>query len=243
MPQLAGPIATLAPEPRGGIIGLVPGDLVGGVGGLAFVASVVAQNVLRSVHLPANNASAATVSAYYASHHSTSLALAALYPVGAIGLAAFLGALLSRLWSPTVRAAALAGAFGGTGIIAMFTMTLATDTALAEYVHRGQHAAGVVSAMWITHNAIFGLLLVSIGVALAGLSAATATAGLVPAAWKKVGLIAAAALVVTGACNPALVGGSKLLYLGLAGFIAWVLFVTSAAVALLRQRESAASDN
>lgn len=243
MSQVVDPVPRLGVEPRGGVTKLVSASVVGGVGGLAFVASVIAQNILRSINLPSGNASAASVSAYYGSHHSTSLVLAALYPIGAVGLAAFLGALLSRLWSPTVRAPALAGAFGATGIIAMFTMTLATDTALAQYVHRGHPAAAVVSAMWIAHNAVFGLLLVSIGIALAGLSAASAGAGLVPSAWKPVGLLAGVALAVAGGFTPALVGGSKILGLGLAGFVVWVVFVAAVAVALLRRRGEVVSDH
>lgn len=214
---------------------LAPASVVGGVGGLVFVVTVVVQNVLRAVDLPANNASATSVSAYYAAHHVTSIFLAALYPLGAVGLAAFVGALLSKLLSPAVRAPALAGALGAAGIIATYTMTLASDTALAQYVHRGHPAADVVSAMWITHNAIFGVLLVSIGVALAGLSAACAGAGLLPTSWKRFGLLGAVALLVAGGCTPALVDGSKVIVVGLVGFISWLLFVASAATALLRR--------
>lgn len=219
---------------------LAPSGLVGGIGGLCFVASVVAQNILRAIHMPANDASASSVAAYYASHHATTLALAACYPIGAIGLASFLGALLSRLTDSGVRAAAIAGAFGAAGIIAMFTMTAATDVALAQYVRRGHADEAVVSALWVTHNAVFGVLLVSIGVALAGLSAASATARIVPPAWKGLGLLGGVALAVAGGFTPALVDGSHILILGLLGFVVWMLFVLTSAWALFRDRDSAA---
>jgi hypothetical protein len=218
--------------------GLLPAGLVGGVGGLVFVATVVAQNVVRAKDLPANDAGAASVAAYYAAHHGTTVLLAALYPVGALGLACFLGAMLSRLSAAGVRAPALAGAFGATGIIAMFTMTVATDVALAEYVHRGSASAAVVSALWVLHNAVFGVLLVSIGVALIGFSAAAAADGLVPDAWKGIGLVGGIALAVAGACTPAIVDGSKVIGVGLVGFVAWGVFVVTCAVALIRRRVS-----
>jgi|SRR5579884_2274016 len=234
-------VTTTAPGQVRGATKLAPAQLVGGIGGLVFAVSVAAQNLLRSVDLPGDNANPASVTAYYASHRGVTLALAALYPIGALGLAAFLGALLSRLSAPAVRGAALAGGFGGAGIIAMFTVTLATDTALAQYVHHGHPAPDVVSAMWLTHNAVFGVLLVSIGVALAGLSAASAGAGLVPAAWKRVGLIGAIALAVAGGCTPALLDGSKVLILGLLGFLTWLLFVATAAIALIRRSTAGAA--
>lgn len=212
---------------------LAPAGMVGGIGGLLFVVTVVVQNVVRAGNLPANDASTAKIVAYYAGHLGTTELLAALYPVGAIGLACFLGALLSRL-PGAVRAPALAGGFGATGIIAMFTMTVATDVALAEYVHRGAPGTAEVSALWVLHNAVFAVLLVSIGVALAGLSAAAAAAGVVANAWKGIGLLGGIALAVAGACAPAIVGGSAILGLGLVGFIAWLLFVVVTAIALLR---------
>jgi hypothetical protein len=236
---MAGASPALKADQRTHLSRLAPSGLVGGIGGLCFVASVVVQNILRAVHTPSNDASASSVIAYYASHHATTLALSACYPVGAIGLAFFLGALLSRLSASAVRAPAIAGAFGATGILAMFTMTAATDLALAQYIQRGHADPAVVTGLWVTHNAVFGVLLVSIGVALAGLSAAGATAGIVPTAWKGIGLIGGIALGIAGGFTPALIDGSHILVLGLVGFVAWLLFVVTAATALLRERAEA----
>jgi hypothetical protein len=235
---MVAPSAAPRPDRRAPLGQLAPSGLVGGIAGLCFVASVVAQNILRAVHGPSNDAGASSITAYYASHHTTTLALAACYPVGAIGLAFFLGALLSRLSGPAVRAPAIAGAFGAAGILAMFTMTAATDVALAQYIQRGHADPAVVTGLWVTHNAVFGVLLVSIGVALAGLSAASVTAGIVPTAWKGIGLIGGIALAVAGGFTPALVDGSHVLVLGLVGFVAWVVFVVTAATALLRDRDA-----
>lgn len=215
---------------------LAPASLVGGIGGLVFVATVIAQNAIRGLTGPALNASAASVTQFYASHRASTFVLACLYPLGAAGLAAFAGTLGSRLAaSGPSRAPALAGVLGAAGIFATYTMTIATDLALAGYVHRGGPEPGVVSALWVTHNTVFGVLLVSIAVALAGLSAAAAACGLVAKPWKAVGAVGALALAVTGAATPALVDGSRLIGLGLAGFLGWIAFVVAAALALLRR--------
>lgn len=214
---------------------LLPAHLVGGVGGLVFVATVVAQNAIRGLAGPAQAASAATVTHFYATHRASTLALAALYPIGALGLASFVGAVGTRLGTARFRAPTLAGILGAAGIFATFTMMVATDVALAGYVHRGGSDAGVVSALWTTHNAVFGVLLVSIAVALAGLSAAASSSGLVGRVWKPIGTLGAVALLVTGAATPAVIDGSSVLGLGLIGFLGWLAFVVAAAIALLRQ--------
>lgn len=214
--------------------GLAPADVVGGVGGLVFVATVIAQNAIRGLAGPAQDASSATVTHFYASHRVSTLALAAIFPLGALGLAAFVGALSSRLADHRWRAPGLAGLLGAAGIFATYTMLIATDIALAGYVQRGSTDPAVVSALWITHNSVFGVLLVSIAVALAGLSAAASASGLVAPPWKPLGALGAVALAIAGAATPALIEGSPIIGLGLLGFLTWIAFVATVATKLLR---------
>lgn len=231
-------MGTMTPELAGSRAAakVAPAHLVGGIGGLAFVATVIAQNVIRGASAPAFNADAPTVTQFYATHGTSTAVLSALFPLGAVGLALFIGALGSRLAATPFRAPALAGFLGVAGIVATYAMTVATDVALGGYVGRGAADPGVVGALWVTHNAVFGVLLVSIAVALAGLSVAASAAGLVAGAWKAAGTLGAVALLVVGAATPALLDGSGILALGLAGFLVWVVFVVTAAVALLRLR-------
>ena len=147
------PAATSTGNPRTSVR---PG-LLGGIGGLAFVGSVVVQNALRS-RFPTNDAGAAEVMKYYADHRAVTLALAVLMPIGLVGLTTFLGAVLGRARG-AARAAGITGAFGAAGIIATFTMLCAFDLGIAGYVHRGQAALATVDGLWVVHNAVFGLLL------------------------------------------------------------------------------------
>ena len=213
---------------------LAPARTVGGVGGLVFVASVVAQNLIRAASMPANDARTGRIIDFYGSHRGSTFALAALFAIGAAGLAAFAGALVTRLSAAPVRGAALAGAIGVAGVFAVYSTMLATDLALSGYVHRGSPSPGVVSAMWILHNAVFGVLLVALGVALAGLSAAAAAGGVVAAFWKQVGLLGALLLGIAGAATPAIIDGSPVMVVGLIGFLTWLAFVVTTAISLLR---------
>lgn len=213
---------------------IAPTHLLGGIGGLVFIATVVVQNAIRA-SAPGDSASAAEVIHFYTTNRASTLVLAPLFPLGAAGLATFIGTLSSRLSAPATRAPMLAGMLGAAGIFATYTMLVATDVALAGYVHRGASDHAVVTALWMTHNTVFGVLLVGIAVALAGLSAAAAAAGFVAPAWKQAGALGALALAITGAATPALIDGSPILALGLAGFLTWLVFVATSAITLVRR--------
>jgi hypothetical protein len=210
-----------------------------GAGGLAFAATVIIQNALRA-GFPSNDAAPQRVIEYYAHHHGVTLALAALFPIGALGLAVFVSGVVGDVvprvvGRPAGRLPGLAGALGATGIIANFTAMIALDLALAGYIHRGSPDAAVVEGLWLAHNAVFGVLLTSIGVALAGLGTAAARVGLIGRRWQPAVLVGAALLVVASATTPAILEGGPTFFVGVAGFVVWVVFVIRTSVALLRR--------
>jgi hypothetical protein len=214
---------------------LAPSGLIGGIGGLCFVASVIVQNALRA-NFPANDASADQVMTYYADHRSVTLILAALFPVGAVGLAAFVGALVTRVVRGAGRTAAIAGVIGAAGIVANYTMLVASDMAIAGYIHRGAANLAVVDGMWVFHNAVFGVLLASIGIALACFTAAGAASGLLAPRWRTAGLIGGILLLAAAATTPAIIDASATMFAGLLGFVVWIVFMASTSVKLLRHR-------
>jgi len=212
---------------------LRPG-MLGGIGGLVFAASVLAQNALRS-KFPTNDAGAAEVVKYYADHRAVTLALAVLMPIGLVGLTTFLGGVIARVARGAGRAAAVTGAFGAAAIIATFTVLTAFDVAIAGYIHRGAADVAVVDGMWVVHNAVFGFLLAAIGIALAGLSRASVASGLLSTRWKTAGLVGGGLLLAGATTTPAIIDGSPTMFIGVAGFVVWVAFVIRTSVALLRQ--------
>ena len=213
---------------------LVRPGLLGGIGGLVFVGSVLAQNAIKA-KFPAIDVGAAEVVKYYADHRTVTLALAVLMPIGLVGLTTFLGAVIARVARGAGRAVAVTGAFGAAGIIATFTMLTAFDVAIAGYIHRGAANVAVVDGMWVVHNAVFGFLMASIGVALAALAHASVASGLLSARWNKAGLVGGGLLIACAATTPAIIDGSPTMFIGFAGFVVWVAFVIRTSVALLRQ--------
>jgi hypothetical protein len=211
--------------------------LLGGIGGLVFAGAVIAQNAIRS-GFPLNDAATQDVMQYYADHRSATIALSVLFPIGLVGLVTFLGTVVARVTRGAGRAAAFTGVFGAAAIIATFTLVTSADVAIAAYIHRGAADASVVEGLWVLHNAVFGFLLASIGIALAGLSTAATRTGLLSRRWGVAGPIGAALMVASAATTPAMVDGSATFFVGAAGFLVWIAFVIRTGVALLRGDES-----
>jgi hypothetical protein len=207
---------------------------VAGLGGLAFAGTVIVQNILRAGY-PKNDAPAQQVADFYADHRGLTYALAMLYPIGAVGLAAFVAGIAAYAGKRGGLLPAAIGAFGGAAIMANFTLMLATDSAISGFVHRGTANVDVVEGMWIFHNSVFGVLLASIGVALAGLATAVVKTGVLGRRWRPAAYAGSALLLVAAATAPAIIEGAPTMFLGLVGFLVWVAFVITSSVKLLRR--------
>ena len=206
---------------------------LGGVGGLVFTGSILAQNLLRA-SAPANDASPEKIISYYADHRAVSLALAVLFPIGAAGITTFVGSLVSRARG-AARTPAIVGGLSAAALLAMFAIVTATELALSTYVHRGAPDPSVVSALWLTHMSVFCVNEIFIAITLVGLTTACVKMGVVRRIWQKAGLVGAAALGVGAACTPAILDVSPVFGLALAGFLIWGVFVVSASVSMLRR--------
>jgi hypothetical protein len=206
---------------------------LGGVGGLVFTGSILAQNLLRA-SAPANDASPEKIISYYADHRAVTLALAVLFPLGAAGIATFVGSLVARARG-SARTPAIVGGLGAAALIAMFAVVTATEIAISTYVHRGAPDPSIVSALWLTHMSVFGVNETFIAITLVGLTTACVKMGVVRPVWQKVGLVGAAGLALGAACTPAILDVSPVFGLALAGFLIWGVFVVSASISMLRR--------
>src|SRR5690242_4572669 len=85
------------PRGRGRTTPGVASSLLGGLGGLVFVAVVLIQNVVRLAIAPANNAGAATIINHFHDDRLLYGALGASFAISGVGLALFVGAVWDRL--------------------------------------------------------------------------------------------------------------------------------------------------
>ena len=206
---------------------------IAALGGLLFAGVVVVQNILRSA-MPANDAPIGDIIAYYETSASLAVVFSGTYVLSALGIAAFAGGILDRMRVPRSRPFVFAGVFGIAGIFALFSTLLAVDLAVGGIV-AAQGDPATVLGMWTLHNSVFAILTMAIGIATAALSVAGVGNGLLPKVWLVLGPLGGLLLAINTALAPLVIAGSPLMFIGLAGFAVWVLFVVWVSIGMLRR--------
>lgn len=208
---------------------------VSGVGGLMFVLLLVVDNIVRS-GAPRFGVSGETVTAYVEGHRLAMTAPIVLFPLGLVGLFTFVTGIssVSRNSSES-RWWAQVGTMAAVTIAALFSVVNLVEAALVADVHALATSPAVVAALWAVDGAAFGLNLAAIGLALLALSRAARAAGLVPRWLAVLAVPGAASLWMASLFASAIAGGSGWLFLGVAGFLVWALFVLVTGLAFTRR--------
>jgi hypothetical protein len=206
-----------------------------GAGGLVFLVLVVVQNLLKAATNPSDTATPAQV-LHFARHDAWTVHLLVVtYVVGFPALFLFASGVGRRAaeLAPASEIWARLGRSSVVVIAVLFGLVNILQVVLVADRDRLAGAPAVVSALWTLHNAVFTMNLLAVGGALLGLGRAAALAGLVPRRLGQATIVGACLLAVAAAPAVAEVHGSKLLAVGLVGFLCWLAFVATAAVRLL----------
>ncbi len=88
--------------------------------------------------------------------------------------------------------------------------------------------------VWQVHAAAFALALPTLGTIFIGAALATHANGLTPAWQRLLGLVGGSLLLAAGLGNLAIADGSALIFVGLLGFAAWLVWLLATGVRLVR---------
>jgi hypothetical protein len=88
--------------------------------------------------------------------------------------------------------------------------------------------------VWRAHAAAFALALPTLGTTFIGSALAAHASGLTPAWQRLLGLVGGSLLLAAGLGNLAIADGSPLLFVGLLGFAAWLVWLLATGVRLVR---------
>ena len=215
------------------------GERLAGVAGIVFVAGVAFQNVVHAAIDPAADASGGTILSSLDGHRGLIEFVFALFVIEMAALLIFTGAVYRRSVDGQWGWLARTGLLGVAGIVACFTASVAIEAALTG-TQALSGAPHVVEGLWSVHMAFFTLNFTAIGVALFGLSLASADAGLVPG-WFRIAGPVGAILLIVGAMPvvPAVRGSMASMGVALPGFIAWLVWMLFASAAILRAEPGA----
>jgi hypothetical protein len=127
----------------------------------------------------------------------------------------------------------LALAAGATlsAILALFN---ATQMGLALSAGGLAEPTPAFELVWHVHAAAFALALPTLGTTFIGAALAAHASGLTPAWQRLLGLVGGSLLLAAGLGNLAIADGSALIFVGLLGFAAWLVWLLATGVRLVR---------
>ena len=209
--------------------------IVGGAG-LALAASVVVQNAVFFVgtEAPTYAAPLGEVLAYFAENRvavavgleAVNLPLLLLFVTGLHGLVQRRGG-AGADWS---RLAVAAGAT----FSAVFALFQTTQIAVVLAADGLAEPTPAFELVWQLHAAAFALALPALGATFIGAALATHASGLTRPWQRLLGVAGGSLPILAGAGNLAIADGSPLLFVGVAGFAAWLVWLVVTGLRLIR---------
>ena len=108
---------------------------------------------------------------------------------------------------------------------------------------RARRAEPAFELVWQLHAAAFALALPALGTTFIGAALAAHASGLTPPWQRLLGVAGGSLLLAAGVANLAIADGSALLFVGLLGFAAWLVWLLATGVRLVRARTADRPDN
>src|ERR671913_312932 len=139
----------------------------------------------------------------------------------------------TRMSEAATPAVAAGNRVSTTRIVGGAGVALAASVAVqnAVFVGTGAPAFGLV---WQLHAAAFALALPALGATFIGAALATQASGLTRPWQRLLGVAGGSLLILAGAGNLAIADGSPLLFVGVAGFAAWLVWLVVTGLRLIR---------
>ncbi|OLF15181.1 hypothetical protein [Actinophytocola xanthii] len=216
--------------------GFVRGRLVG-VAAIAFVVSVVVENAVLAVSgAPTFDAPIEEVLAYYAaSRDSVAIAsgLVALYLPLLLVFVTGLHGLVERRGGAGADWSRLALAAGAT-LSAIVVLVNVLQIGLALSAGGLAEPTPEFELVWQVHAAAFALALPALATTVIGAALAAHASRLTPAWQRLLGLVGGSLPLAAGLGNLAIADGSPLLFVGLLGFAAGLVWLLATGARLLR---------
>jgi len=210
--------------------------IVGGAG-VALAASVVVQNAVFAVTgAPDYSDPIGVVLTYHAENQGALAVTSGLEAVNMLLLLLFVTALhglVQRRGGAGADWSRLAVAAGAT-LSALFALVIATHIAVVLAADGLAEPTPAFELMWQLHAAAFALALPALGATFIGAALATHASGLTRPWQRLLGVAGGSLLILAGAGNLAIADGSPLLFVGVLGFAAWLVWLVVTGLRLIR---------
>ena len=205
-----------------------------GIAGLLFAAGVATQNGALLQGMPLPGAPTEAVLSFYVSHAWPATIATGWVAINVPLLLVFGSGIAERLGRRAAGSLWSRVGFGGIVLLAaafsVTTLLQAVLLARADVLHR----AGMLGLVWDLHAAAFAMSGTALSGALGAYCLGSLRAEVVPRWVAIAGLVGAVLLVLSGTSIVRTVSGGPGIFLQLAGFVTWLLFVVTGSLRLLR---------
>ena len=238
------PAAGTRPAPETSAAGAATMRVVGAAA-IALAASLVIENVVVLAGAPTYGSPIKEVLAFHAEHRSSvaiAVGMQALYLPLLLGFLTGLHGLVGRRGGAGVDWSRLAVAAGAT-FSAVFAFYAVLWDGVVLSAGNLAEPSPVFELAWQMHAAAFALALPALGITLIGAALAAHTSRLTPPWQRLLGVTGGGLLLAAGAASLAIADGSALLFVGLPGLAAWLVWLLATGVRLVRARTADRPDN
>ena len=228
------PDAGTRPGPETSPAGAVTMRVVGATA-IALAASVVIQNAVP-VGAPTFGDPIEEVLAWHAQNRvavAIAVGLEALNLPLLLGFVTGLHGLVGRRGGAGADWSRLAVAAGAT-LSAVFALSAVLWIGVVLSAGELAEPSPAFELAWQLHAAAFALALPALGTTFIGAALAAHASGLTPAWQRLLGLVGGSLLLAAGLGNLAIADGSALIFVGLLGFAAWLVWLLATGVRLVR---------
>jgi hypothetical protein len=207
-----------------------------GAAAIALAASLVIENAVVLAGAPSYGAPIKEVLAYHAEHRGSvaiAVGLQALYLPLLLGFLTGLHGLVGRRGGTGADWSRLAVAAGATLSAVMALYAVLWDGVVLSAGELAEPSP-VFQLAWQMHAASFALSLPALGTTFIGAALAAHASGLTPP-WQRLLAVAGGGLLLAaGAASLAIADGSALVFVGVSGLAAWLVWLLATGVRLLR---------
>ncbi|MBI4940010.1 MAG: hypothetical protein HY830_04620 [Actinobacteria bacterium] len=217
-------------------------ERVVGATAIALAASLVIQNaVVIATDSPAFGDPITEVLAFHAENRvavAVSVGLEALNLPLLLGLVTGLHGLVERRGGAGADWSRLAVAAGAT-LSAVFALYAVLWNGVVLSAAGLTEPSPTLELVWQLHAGAFALALPALGTTFVGAALATHASGLTPPWQRLLALAGGGLLLAAGTANLAIADGSALLFVGMPGFAAWLVWLLATGVRLVRSPAAA----
>jgi hypothetical protein len=207
-----------------------------GAAAIALAASLVIENAVVLAGAPSYGAPIKEVLAYHAEHRGSvaiAVGLQALYLPLLLGFLTGLHGLVGRRGGAGADWSRLAVAAGATFSAVMAFYAVLWDGVVLSAGELAEPSPAF-ELVWQLHAAAFAWSLPALGTTFIGAALATHASGLTPPWQRLLGVAGGGLLLAAGTANLAIADGSAILFVGLPGLAAWLVWLLATGVRLVR---------